>query len=88
MATCRACGARIEFRETANGRLQPVDADGGVHFATCIARPRLDYPEDLCLRCESHETERGPGTAMHHASLRCLACGAFRWLPRPRGVAS
>jgi hypothetical protein len=35
MATCRACGAIIEWRKTARGHWRPYDLDGTVHFATC-----------------------------------------------------
>jgi DNA-directed RNA polymerase subunit RPC12/RpoP len=87
MARCRECGASIDFRETPSGKLQPVNADGGVHFSTCPVRQarRPSYPEDVCIKCGSLSVERGPGTAMHHASLRCLDCGAHRWLRRPAG---
>lgn len=88
VARCRRCGAPIAFRETANGRLQPVDPDtGAVHFATCSARPpakTAHLRDDACLRCGSLNTERRPGTALHFAGLKCSDCGAFRWLPKPR----
>lgn len=89
MPRCRECQAPIEFKETPSGRLQPVNPDLSVHFGTCAARKanRPAYPEDLCLRCESHNTERGPGTGQHHASLRCLDCGAHRWLRKPETAA-
>jgi DNA-directed RNA polymerase subunit RPC12/RpoP len=82
---CRECQQPIEFRETAGGKLQPVDPGGTVHFATCPARRerRPPYPEDVCIRCGSLDVERGPGTAMHHASLRCRDCGSHRWLRKP-----
>jgi hypothetical protein len=35
---CRLCGRNIAMVPTAHGRLQPRDADGGVHFATCAGR--------------------------------------------------
>lgn len=92
MPRCRDCQAPIEFRETPAGRLQPVNADGTVHFGSCSVRRanRPTYPEDLCMRCESHNTQRGPGVGQHYASLRCNECGAFRWLRRPEqaGAAS
>ena len=83
-ATCRRCGQPIRFRETANGSFQPIDPDGAVHFATCPARERKEYPDNVCIACGSLNTERGPGTTMHFARLRCLDCNSFRWLPHPR----
>lgn len=36
MANCRSCGAEIEWKKTAAGKLMPVDKDTGEsHFATC-----------------------------------------------------
>lgn len=89
MPRCRECQQSIAFRETASGKMQPINADGSVHFGSCPARKaaRPTYPDDLCMRCESHNTERGAGTGQHYASLRCLDCGAHRWLRKPESVA-
>lgn len=84
-ARCRQCGQRIVFRQTASGRYQPIAPDTQeVHFATCPQRRRLEVPGTECHRCHSTNVEQGPGTATHHASLRCRDCGQFRWLPKPR----
>jgi DNA-directed RNA polymerase subunit RPC12/RpoP len=85
-SACRNCGAPIDWRETSNGRLQPIDPDTGeVHFATCAARPaKPALPSHVCLKCGSLDLEHLPGVAMHHGAIRCRDCGAHRWLPKPR----
>ena len=55
---CRACGAAIVFVATPQGKLQPQDLDGTVHFATCPARLRSPHPADVCLVCGSLEVTR------------------------------
>lgn len=37
---CRLCGRNIALVPTRRKKLQPRDADGRVHFATCPARHR------------------------------------------------
>ena len=87
MTTCKQCGAEIDFRETPNGKLQPVNPDTGeVHFATCSARLKSRppaVPDHICASCGSLNTERLPGVGMHFGAVRCLDCRAHRWLRRP-----
>lgn len=41
--SCRYCGRNIAFVPTAAGKLQPTDADGTSHFATCeVLRERRE----------------------------------------------
>lgn len=37
LTPCRYCGRNIAFVPTAAGKLQPTNADGVSHFATCEA---------------------------------------------------
>lgn len=84
-AACRACGNPIAFRLLPSGRYQPLDPETGeVHFSTCPARLRPQLPTDTCLRCGSSDIRREAGTGQHYAAIRCIACGAHRWLPKPR----
>jgi len=85
---CRECGAPIEFQLTQAGKWQPLNPDGSVHFATCAARPKNNYPRDVCIACGSTNVEEGPGAGPHYARLRCLACQSLRWLPHPDRQAS
>lgn len=41
---CRACGAPIQFIETAAGKRMPVDRDGTSHFATCPGADEFRKP--------------------------------------------
>lgn len=82
-STCRQCGQPIRWRETPNGKMQPINEDGEIHFATCPKRERKKLPDNVCTSCGSFNVERGPGVGPHYAKLRCLDCQAFRWLPRP-----
>lgn len=87
MAACRACNAPIRFVTTLKGKLAPVDADGTSHFATCPEAARFKkppLPENECGACGSDHVEREPGKGQHFAALRCLDCGAHRWLRRPQ----
>lgn len=86
-STCRDCGRPIRWRETSSGKMQPIDPDGGAHFASCPKRERKNLPENACSSCGSLNVERGPGAGPHYARLRCLDCQGLRWLPRPRGTA-
>jgi DNA-directed RNA polymerase subunit RPC12/RpoP len=86
MAACRECGAVIEFTETSNGKLMPVDGDGTSHFATCLKGKRTQHPPpppDLCLRCGSQSVQRLPGQGPHHGAIKCQECGQHRWLRKP-----
>lgn len=85
ISRCRDCGAPIIWRRTPNGKLQPINVDGGeVHFATCTKRPRQTYPSNVCLKCGSMDVTVLPGTGPHHGAIRCNDCGQHRWLPKPR----
>ncbi len=88
MPACRACGETIRFESTKNGRLQPVSIKTGVsHFADCPQAERFKkpaVPENQCASCGSDHVEREPGRGPHFGALRCLDCGAFRWLRRPQ----
>jgi len=80
---CRTCNAPLRFRKLPSGKWEPLDPDGGSHFATCPGRKRNKYSPHVCIACGSTNVEQGPGTGPHHAKLRCLDCNNFRWLPRP-----
>ena len=41
-------------------------------------------PGPPCLKCGG-ATVVSPGSGPHHARADCLSCGAWRWLPKPRG---
>lgn len=88
MAQCRACGEAIRFEPTASGKLQPISVKTGVsHFADCPEAARFKKPappDHLCAACGSDHVEREPGRGPHYGALRCLDCGAFRWLRRPQ----
>jgi hypothetical protein len=66
---CRDCG----FTRRLFGPVEPEPTP-----------PALPPQGDACSICRSTNVARGPGSRPHHASLRCLDCGAFRWLPKPR----
>lgn len=87
MPACRACGEAIRFEATASGKLQPISIKTGVsHFADCPQADRFKkpaVPENLCV-CGSDNVEREPGKGPHWGGLRCLDCGAFRWLRKPQ----
>jgi hypothetical protein len=86
MAACRACGATIEFKETASGKLMPTDPDGTSHFATCSDAAKFrkpEHPRDECHACHSRHVENLPGKGPHHGAIRCLDCGTLRWLRKP-----
>lgn len=88
MASCRACGRSIRFEETASGKLQPISVSTGAsHFADCpeAARFKKPAPPDNACACGSENVEREPGRGPHWGGLRCLDCGAFRWLRKPQG---
>lgn len=43
LTPCRYCGRNIAFVPTAAGKLQPTNADGTSHFATCeVLRERRE----------------------------------------------
>lgn len=58
MPSCRYCGASIEFRRhPASQKLMPFNADGELHFATCLLKnkAKTEYrsaSEILCKTCE------------------------------------
>jgi hypothetical protein len=69
-----------------NGKPQPLNADGVVHFATCPKRRGPAPPADVCTRCGSFAVLIGPGAGPHHARLTCQDCRAVRWLRKPEVV--
>ena len=81
---CRDCSEPIRWRELPSGKWIPIDPDGSIHFASCVARQKPALPEDRCHVCGSPNVERGPGAGIHYARLRCLDCSTFRWLPHPK----
>ena len=83
MSRCRNCQAEIQWVETPNGRLMPIDADQVSHFARCPAARKPAPPQDVCLSCGSRDLERLPGKGPHHGAIRCRVCGAHRWLRTP-----
>ena len=83
-STCRNCRAPIRWRETPNGKWQPIVGDGTLLFLSCPERPsRPRLPDDQCIACGSTNVEQGPGAGPHFARLRCLDCQSLRWLPHP-----
>lgn len=83
-ARCRYCGKTIVFRETLNGRLQPMDIDPAtgevleVHFGTCPARQEARRQRRLA---------EGKPPAVPTDRCHLPSCGgpALRYLP-PKGV--
>ena len=98
MAACRDCAAPIDFAETRNARLMPVDRDGTCHFSTCVARRRVPQPDLLTrLRIAPPPPPPPPDgvcTAcgsldverIHARAIRCRDCGHKRWRFGPRSL--
>lgn len=83
MPACRACKKPIQFTETKNGKLMPVEEDGVSHFARCPQAERFKKPappQDECLACGSKDLEHLPGQGPHHGAIRCKECKTHRWL--------
>jgi hypothetical protein len=74
---CRHCGAPITWGKSKNGKAQPLDASGAIHFGTCpVLKKPKPFPE-CCNGCGSTNLEVGPGKGPHAGSLRCADCGRF-----------
>lgn len=43
----------------------------------------MSHSDLTCARCGSANTRVEPGAGPHWKALRCLECGAHRWLPKP-----
>lgn len=63
MPTCRACGARIIFHRTPDGRTMPLDPHPSEHGNVYLDRPDLAAPPvAVVLGGDELETVRGAGT--------------------------
>ena len=45
MASCRSCGAPVEFKLTKNGKLCPFNPDGTSHFSSCPQAKQWSKPK-------------------------------------------
>jgi len=87
---CRRCGAVCVLETSRRGTpYLPNAGSHEPHFLSCPAGPgrppakTAHVPPGVCFKCGGRELERFPATPPHGERVRCLACGASRWLPKP-----